>query len=145
MALYPLDTLKTRLQSSQGFVASGGFQGVYRGLGSVVIGSAPSAALFFASYEHAKILLPRLVPALDRTDAAAVLHMISASLGEISACLVRVPTEVVKQRQQTAAYGRIGTLAAVQRVVGESGVSGLYRGFGTTVAREVRSLDENPS
>lgn len=38
---YPIDTLKTRLQSRQGFLASGGFKGVYKGLGSVAVGSAP--------------------------------------------------------------------------------------------------------
>lgn len=38
---YPIDTLKTRLQSKAGFLASGGFRGVYRGLGSVAVGSAP--------------------------------------------------------------------------------------------------------
>lgn len=31
VALYPLDTLKTRLQSQQGFQKAGGFKGVYRG------------------------------------------------------------------------------------------------------------------
>lgn len=38
---FPIDTLKTRAQSHAGFFPSGGFSGVYRGLGSAVIGSAP--------------------------------------------------------------------------------------------------------
>jgi solute carrier family 25 S-adenosylmethionine transporter 26 len=38
---FPLDTIKTRVQSSAGFWASGGFKGVYRGVGSVGFGSAP--------------------------------------------------------------------------------------------------------
>ena len=32
VALFPLDTIKTRLQSSQGFLKAGGFRGVYAGL-----------------------------------------------------------------------------------------------------------------
>ena len=40
--LYPLDTLKTRLQSAQGFWKAGGFRGVYAGLGSAALGSAPT-------------------------------------------------------------------------------------------------------
>lgn len=40
-ALFPLDTLKTRMQSKAGFAASGGFRGVYSGLTTAVIGSAP--------------------------------------------------------------------------------------------------------
>lgn len=41
VSLFPLDTLKTRAQSAQGFVKAGGFKGVYSGLSSVVAGSAP--------------------------------------------------------------------------------------------------------
>lgn len=41
IALFPLDTIKTRLQSKQGFKAAGGFRGVYSGIGPVVLGSAP--------------------------------------------------------------------------------------------------------
>lgn len=41
LSLFPLDTIKTRLQSEAGFLAAGGFRGVYAGIGSVAIGSAP--------------------------------------------------------------------------------------------------------
>ena len=51
VALFPLDTIKTRLQSPQGFVQAGGFRGVYNGLGAAAAGSAPGAALFFSTYE----------------------------------------------------------------------------------------------
>ncbi|KAF7517274.1 hypothetical protein G7054_g13860 [Neopestalotiopsis clavispora] len=47
LSLFPLDTLKTRLQSAAGFFPSGGFSGIYRGIGSAVVGSAPGAAFFF--------------------------------------------------------------------------------------------------
>ena len=36
ICLFPLDTLKTRLQSSQGFAAAGGFKNIYRGIGKKV-------------------------------------------------------------------------------------------------------------
>ena len=32
VVLFPLDTLKTRLQSAQGFLKSGGFRGIYKGI-----------------------------------------------------------------------------------------------------------------
>ena len=41
LLFFPIDTVKTRLQSSQGFLRAGGFKGVYKGIGSVVVGSAP--------------------------------------------------------------------------------------------------------
>jgi hypothetical protein len=51
VALFPIDTLKTRLQSPQGFLKAGGFKGIYNGLGAAAVGSAPGAALFFSTYE----------------------------------------------------------------------------------------------
>mmetsp|Transcript_380 Transcript_380/g.589 ORF Transcript_380/g.589 Transcript_380/m.589 type:complete len:96 (-) Transcript_380:2217-2504(-) len=54
LALFPIDTLKTRLQSPQGFVAAGGFRGVYRGIMAAAAGSSPGAALFFGTYETMK-------------------------------------------------------------------------------------------
>lgn len=40
--LFPLDTIKTRLQSEHGFFKAGGFKRIYAGLGSSVVGSAPN-------------------------------------------------------------------------------------------------------
>ena len=44
VALFPLDTIKTRLQSSEGFFKAGGFRGIYNGLSAAAIGSAPGGA-----------------------------------------------------------------------------------------------------
>ncbi|CAH7687986.1 mitochondrial carrier protein PET [Phakopsora pachyrhizi] len=135
LVFYPLDTIKTRLQSSQGFLNSGGLRGVYKGLGSVAVGSAPGAALFFTTYEQFKRkIIPNLAPNLS----TPVVHMISASLGEVAACLVRVPIEVVKQRQQVSAYG-LGTssLHALRLIIRKGGIKSLYQGFGITISREV--------
>ena len=41
VTLFPLDTIKTRVQSGVGFRKAGGFSGIYRGLGPAFIGSAP--------------------------------------------------------------------------------------------------------
>ena len=41
LLFFPIDTVKTRLQSSQGFAQAGGLKGIYKGVGSVVVGSAP--------------------------------------------------------------------------------------------------------
>ena len=51
LLFFPIDTIKTRLQSAEGFWRSGGFAGVYRGMGSVAVGSAPGASIFFVTYE----------------------------------------------------------------------------------------------
>ncbi|EGX90376.1 Mitochondrial carrier protein PET8 [Cordyceps militaris CM01] len=141
LSLFPLDTLKTRLQSAGGFFASGGFAGIYRGIGSAVVGSAPGAAFFFCTYESVKgVLAPRV-----RHDVLT--QMAAASCGEVAACAVRVPTEIVKQRAQAGQHG--GSSARALRAIlagGSGGGSGprllavwreLYRGWGITVFREV--------
>jgi len=130
VALFPLDTIKTRLQSPQGFLKSGGFKGVYKGLGAAALGSAPGASLFFSTYEFMKQELgPRkLLP-------ESGVHMVAASVGEIMACLVRVPTEVVKQRMQAGLTPSM--ISTIQSVMATDGVSGLYKGFGITLMREI--------
>lgn len=41
VVLFPLDTLKTRLQAAEGFKKAGGFKSIYKGIGPQAIGSAP--------------------------------------------------------------------------------------------------------
>lgn len=42
LALFPLDTIKTRLQTPQGFYKAGGFRGIYAGVPSAAVGSFPN-------------------------------------------------------------------------------------------------------
>lgn len=147
LSLYPLDTLKTRLQSSSGFLASGGFTGIYRGVGSAIIGSAPGAALFFCTYEYTKDFLSVRRRVREVTDGpsdwtAPLEHMLAASLGEVAACAVRVPTEVVKQRAQAGQHASsllsLRAILSQHRSIGLSGVwMELYRGWSVTIMREV--------
>ncbi|KAA8904677.1 mitochondrial carrier domain-containing protein [Sphaerosporella brunnea] len=133
LSLYPLDTLKTRLQSSGGFFKNGGWSGVYKGVGSVIAGSAPGAALFFVSYEGVK----RQFGGESRGPGV---HMLAASVGEVAACMVRVPTEVIKQRAQASQFA--SSWAALKHIfTANNGVLNvgreLYRGWGVTVMREI--------
>ncbi|KAF9807008.1 hypothetical protein SFRURICE_011152 [Spodoptera frugiperda] len=102
VTLYPLDTLKTRLQSAQGFQKAGGFSGVYRGLLTVAATSMPTTALFFVSYEATKTLCQPLVA----TQYTPMVHMFAASVGEVA--------------YKTEGFFR-----------------GVYRGFGSTVLRDL--------
>ncbi|KAL8744540.1 MAG: hypothetical protein Q9190_003219 [Brigantiaea leucoxantha] len=148
LSLYPIDTLKTRLQSSEGFYPSGGFRGIYSGVGSAMVGAAPGAALFFATYESIKTMLTsrrernRSIKASTRAWDEPLEHMLAASMGEIAACAVRVPTEVVKQRAQ--ATQQPSSMAALRSILAQRGSVGiarvwreLYRGWGITIMREV--------
>ncbi|KAI6191519.1 putative carrier protein PET8 [Aphelenchoides bicaudatus] len=152
LSLYPIDTLKTRLQSHQGFYAAGGFKNVYRGMGSVALGSAPGSALFFLTYSSMKQLFKtdctlfcrrlvidctfKLNQSFDNDNNEAVwCDAVRASFGEFAACLVRVPTEVVKQRAQVSSGASIGQIT--RQLWQTNGLATFYRGFGSTLTREI--------
>lgn len=134
VALFPIDTVKTRLQSERGFWRSGGFRGIYKGLGIAATGSTPSAALFFVTYESIKSFL-----ITSKSNQSPFVHMFAASCGEIMACLVRVPVEIVKQRKQAMLVKKGTTSFQIlyQAFKGEGIRKGIYRGFGITIMREV--------
>jgi len=140
LMLYPIDTLKTRLQSPQGFLASGGFRGVYNGVGAVGVGSSPGSAMFFTIYEGSKPYTTEWCLQNGRSQSLG--HMLSASAGEVCACFVRVPTEVIKSHMQTNSKECSTVFNTVKFVMnggggGGGGVSSLYRGFGVTIFREI--------
>ncbi|KHN73601.1 S-adenosylmethionine mitochondrial carrier protein [Toxocara canis] len=134
LSLYPLDTIKTRLQSAQGFSAAGGFKNIYRGMSSVAIGSAPGAALFFSTYTTSKHLLG---------NQSTLTHALAACVAEVVACAVRVPTELIKQRAQATHGRRITTIC--RSIFSAEGINGFYRGYMSTLSREIPfSLIEFP-
>lgn len=114
---------------------SGGFKGVYKGIGPAATGSTPSAALFFVTYESIKSFL-----SLRTTqDQAPFVHMIAASCGEVVACLIRVPVEIAKQRRQALLVKKeTSSFQVLYQAFKQDGVrKGIYRGFGVTIMREV--------
>lgn len=74
----------------------------------------------------------------------AISHMAAASVGESAACLVRVPTEVIKAKMQTNAENASSLSKTFRLVLEEKGsgplgklTGGLYRGYGITLMREI--------
>jgi len=133
VSLFPLDTIKTRLQSPQGFAAAGAFRGVYAGLGSAALGSIPTGTLFFVAYESVK---RSLTPHCGTSSSTVpMVHMLGAGLGEVAACITRVPVEVVKQRAQAGTAA--STREAFFMTLRSEGLPGFYRGYWSTVVREV--------
>ena len=143
LVLYPIDTIKTRMQSAAGLWKSGGFRNLYAGLTSVAVGSAPGSALFFLTYEYSK---KRLSAAFnDNNDvavsptAAALTHCMSAGFGESVACIVRVPTENIKQKMQARPDIYKSAVITAQHVYhrGGIGLRGFYVGYVSTLMREL--------
>ncbi|KAM9374641.1 mitochondrial S-adenosylmethionine carrier protein isoform 2-T2 [Phaethornis superciliosus] len=131
LILFPLDTVKTRLQSPQGFRKAGGFRGIYAGVPSTAIGSFPNAAAFFITYENVKSMLHHG----SASYLSPATHMVAASLGEVVACLIRVPSEVIKQRAQVSPSA--STFRILSHTLYHEGIQGLYRGYKSTVLREI--------
>ncbi|KAI5843234.1 mitochondrial carrier protein-like protein [Tricharina praecox] len=95
LLVYPLDTIKTRLQSPAHRHLPL-FGGLYQGLGPVILATLPSSAVFFTTYEFVRSHLPP-----DRVAS----NMLASSVAEIAACAVVTPAEVVKQNAQVVQKG----------------------------------------
>lgn len=128
-------------------------------MGSALIGSAPGAALFFITYDSIKRHFIPAQPTISRNVEGkaykenggsgvanrgneALVHMLAASMGEVAACAVRVPTEVVKQRAQASQHP--SSFASLLHILNQRHAHGsfhvwreLYRGWSITIMREV--------
>ncbi|CAJ0640900.1 666_t:CDS:2 [Entrophospora sp. SA101] len=133
--LYPLDTIKTRLQSKLGLYKAGSFRGIYSGITSVIIGSAPGASAFFVTYEFLKKGLINMEGNSNKSHNdyklkyLPLIHMVAAS---------GVPTEVIKQRMQTKQYH--STLFALRSIFQQEGIQGFYRGYLSTVINDIENM-----
>lgn len=128
--LYPIDTIKTRLQAARG----GGqivLKGLYSGLAGNLAGVLPASALFVGVYEPAKQKLLRMFP----ENLSAVAHLTAGAIGGVAASLIRVPTEVVKQRMQTGQF--TSAPDALRLIVSKEGFKGLYAGYGSFLLRDL--------
>lgn len=132
LVLYPLDTVKTRLQATAGAKLSvKTFEGLFNGVAPAIAASAPCAAVFFGAYDTLKRVLTDKLP----DDYASVAHAGSAAGADLVQSVVRVPFEVVKQRVQAGvdSSGR----AALASVMQTQGPRGLYRGWGALAMRDL--------
>ncbi|KAB2577512.1 putative mitochondrial carrier protein [Lasiodiplodia theobromae] len=115
LLVYPLDTLKTRLQSpdyarlylnakTNTINRPALFRGLYQGVGSVIIATLPSSGAFFTTYEGVKAFLtthnPQLPSHASHLLPQPVIHSIASSVGELVSCAILTPAEVIKQNAQ---------------------------------------------
>lgn len=64
-----------------------------------------------------------------------LIHVLASSLGECIACLVRVPTENIKQKMQAGLTST--TSHTLKFILINGGLAGFYAGYFTTLLREV--------
>ncbi|KAA3461952.1 S-adenosylmethionine carrier 1, chloroplastic/mitochondrial-like [Gossypium australe] len=90
-----------------------------------------ASALFVGVYEPTKQKLLKLFP----ENLSAVAHLTAGAIGGIAASLIRVPTEVVKQRMQTGQFTSASN--AVHVIASKEGFKGLYAGYGSFLLRDL--------
>lgn len=134
ITLYPLDTIKTRLQAANGFKSAGGFSNIFRGIPAAAAGSFPTNAVFFMTYERSKILFYSWLPQNSTYFSIGLASCAAASIGEVVACTLRVPTENVKQKMQAGQYLSVkSTLKGIK----SQGFHKFFTGYSSTVFRDV--------
>eukprot|EP00624_Nannochloropsis_granulata_P006753 evm.model.NODE_51229_length_18078_cov_23.847383.4 len=91
LTLFPLDTIKTRLQASANTKFSLDLlKGVYDGVGPGLLASAPACAAFFGAYDSFKRSLTARFP---DPKLAPIVNMLAAAGGDLTQSVVRVPFE----------------------------------------------------
>ena len=142
---HPLDTLKTRMQTSRPSVGALALAqrttvaSLYRGLGAPLLASGCENAILFTSFNATA----RLIHDGGRDDMPFPRVLLAASVSAVAVSHLLTPVEYVKVRMQSApllanpgASAR-GSIACVADAISRRGVAGLYKGHCAMLAREV--------
>ncbi|KAJ4847570.1 hypothetical protein Tsubulata_015393 [Turnera subulata] len=143
MAMFPVDTLKTRMQALAGAAAGSanvgvrqalgsiirheGPAGLYRGIGAMGLGAGPAHAVYFSVYELFRGLLSR------GEENSHVANAVAGAFATVSSDFVLTPMDMVKQRLQLKSSPYKGVADCVRRVLVQEGVGAFYAGYKTTV------------
>ena len=141
-AMHPLDTLKTRVQSTVGkgpgmkaflkTIPEIGAKGLYRGIIPAVVGAASGHGFRTATYEVVcKLLVPlTALPLITEIQ----IQGFGSGLGTLVGTSVRIPCEVLKQRLQT---GQHDNAVEAFKAITKNGTKGLFAGTAATLSREI--------
>lgn len=107
--VYPLDTIKTRIQSpdykklytENGRASRALFRGLYQGIGSIILVTLPASGAFFTTYEALKYSINEAIPPNSTLFMPApVVNAVSSGGAELVSCAILTPAEVIKQNAQ---------------------------------------------
>ncbi|ODV93769.1 hypothetical protein PACTADRAFT_71693 [Pachysolen tannophilus NRRL Y-2460] len=154
--MHSLDTVKTRQQGSPNtlkyknmipafgtILKEEGFaRGLYGGYGACMLGSFPSAATFFITYEYTK---RKLINSYNVPDT--ITHLVSGFLGDFASSIFYVPSEVLKTRLQLqgrynnpyfkSGYNYKSTFNAISTIIRDEGPKTLFFGYKATLFRDL--------
>ena len=157
LAMYPVDTIKTRMQAStsriefvgllEAIATREGLRGFSRGATAVALSAGPAHAVYFATYERVKNMIVTARRGGAQAGPAAggagpwVSELLGYSLAGAAATMaadaVATPLDVVKQRMQlpTTAYRNVFDCTA--QILKKEGVAAFFRSYRTTVVMNV--------
>ena len=125
--LFPLESVKTKIQSHQPLVFS--FAALYKGISWSLSSSFPCAAVFWSTYTMSKLFL------LQFLSDTYILDFICACIGSFCCCLIRCPFELLKTLMISGKYKSF--FEAPVAIVSKYGIQGLYVGFIALICREL--------
>lgn len=151
MAMFPIDTVKTRMQSyvavrdyaslgmfrtTRAIVAAEGISALWRGVGAVAISAGPAHALYFSAYEAVRSILA------PTSHVDGHVHPIATATAGICATVVSdgimTPLDVVKQRMQLSGQHVYSSVAQCTRhVYHNHGFSAFFAGYRATLLMNV--------
>ncbi|CAD7699192.1 unnamed protein product [Ostreobium quekettii] len=108
---------------------------IYLGLTGAILGTLPTALVYFVTYEGTKQWIQG--DNEEGSDTPAT-HLVSASAGAIASSIVRVPTDTMRHRVQ--AYMHPNVFQAGMCIAQKEGLRGLYSGFLPTLLRDVPEI-----
>ncbi|KAH8313539.1 hypothetical protein KR067_007789 [Drosophila pandora] len=136
--MYPLDSVKTRMQSLspptqdlnivstfRNMISREGLLRPIRGASAVVLGAGPAHSLYFASYEMVKELTAKF------TKHNNLNYVISGVVATVIHDGISSPTDVIKQRMQMYNSPYTSVVACVRDVYKKEGFKAFYRAYGT--------------
>eukprot|EP01130_Rhizamoeba_saxonica_P009173 TRINITY_DN372_c0_g1_i1.p1 TRINITY_DN372_c0_g1~~TRINITY_DN372_c0_g1_i1.p1 ORF type:complete len:751 (-),score=156.03 TRINITY_DN372_c0_g1_i1:411-2663(-) len=141
LVVYPLDKLKTRVQSKHGkskilftlkeIIKGDGIRGIYKGLGTQLVGITPEKTL--------KITVNDFLRRYLKSEGQDTLTLPKELLAGVGTGLIQVsistPYELVKIRVQMQT-GKKKQKSAI-RIIRELGIRGLYTGLSATLLRDI--------
>ncbi|KAI8915868.1 mitochondrial carrier domain-containing protein [Gorgonomyces haynaldii] len=141
---YPFDSIKTRMQLMNSFYSGfgqaisktysqEGAMALWRGVNSVVIGSGPAHALFFAGYEQSKILFKQWDKSEDSHLAHAMAGVVATTLHDS----FNTPFDVIKQRLQVAGHSYSGIMDCAVKIAKSEGFGSFYVSLPTTMMMSI--------
>ncbi|XP_017772776.1 PREDICTED: mitoferrin-1 [Nicrophorus vespilloides] len=145
--MYPLDSVKTRMQSLAPTTLREGISGTLlrmirtegvlrpvRGMSAMVIGAGPSHALYFSSYEYLK---DKMITMSTTSRYHTVIYGLSGCISTLLHDGIMNPAEVVKQRMQMLNSPYKSVMHCLMKVYHTEGPRAFYRSYSTQLTMNV--------